>query len=460
MIKQNKPQVSARWVAYQALLRVDRDKAYAGLVLDTALNKSELSARDKRLVTELVYGTIRHQGTLDWLIAQYARKSNKWISARLKPILRLGAYQLLYLTKIPEFAAVHESVKLAKQAGLTKFTGLVNALLRRIAENRDRIQYPDKALDIVRYLSIKYSHPEWIVRIFLDRFGPDETEQLLVLNNQPAPLILRINQLKCSIDHFEQQLTRAKIQVVRNQYAPESLQINQMHGSIQELPGYHEGSFTVQDTASILVSYLVHPKPGQTVVDLCAAPGGKATHLAELMQNQGKLFAVELHPAKAKLIEQTASRLGLTNIQVIIADATRLGTSIKEPVDAVLVDAPCSGLGVLRRKVDIRWKKQPDSIPELVKLQEQLLESAYRILKPGGILVYSTCTLTKEENELQVDRFLKSHPEMKLGLAKDYLPSPAQEMITEQGYYFALPQKHGTDGIFAARMIKKLEDRS
>ncbi|MCX7918609.1 MAG: 16S rRNA (cytosine(967)-C(5))-methyltransferase RsmB [bacterium] len=455
MSKSSTRKPSARLIAYQVLLRVEQDKAYAGLALDSALAKSTLSNRDKRLVTELVYGTIRHQGTIDWLIGQYANKSDKWISLKLKLILRLGAYQLLYLNKIPEFAAVHETVKLAKQSGLTKFAGVVNAVLRRLAEHRDRIEYPDKTVDMVRYLSVKYSHPEWIIRIFLSQFGVSETEHLLAVNNQPAPITLRVNQLKCTVNQVEQLLTQANLDVVKHQYVSNALQISRLPRSIQDLPGYQEGYFTVQDPASILVADLVHPKPGQTIVDLCAAPGGKATRLAELMQNQGKLFAIDLHPKKAKLIEQTAVRLGLTNIKVIVADATRLNEIISEPVDAVLVDAPCSGLGVLRRKVDSRWRKQPTTIPELVRLQERLLESAYQILKPGGVLVYSTCTLTKEENELQVSRFLQLHPDMHLGLAKGYLPSSAVELITKEGYYLALPHKHGTDGIFAARMIKK-----
>ncbi|MDI6784283.1 MAG: 16S rRNA (cytosine(967)-C(5))-methyltransferase RsmB [bacterium] len=454
-MKINNPNLSARELAYQLLLRIERDKSFAGLVVDKALDKTELSARDKRLVTELVYGTIRHQGTLDWVIAQFAKKQKKIISFKLNIILRLGIYQLLYLTKIPAFAATHEMVKIAKQTGLTRYSGFVNALLRRVAENRDRIQYPDKTKDIVKHLAVKYSHPEWMVRIFLDRFGAEETEQLCELNNQPASVILRVNRLKTSVEHLEQILLKKGIRVSRSDYAPEGLIIAQSNSSIRELPGYNEGSFAVQDTASMLVSHLVNPQPGQTVVDLCAAPGGKATHLAELMQNQGKLTAVDLHPGKAKLIDQTAHRLGISIIQVLVADGTKLADKILEPVDAVLLDAPCSGLGVLRRKVDSRWRKEPESIPELVALQNKLLESAYSILKPGGVLVYSTCTLTRDENEPQIERFLALHPELRLENAKDFLPEPAKPMVTKEGYYFAVPHRYHTDGIFGVRMVKK-----
>ncbi|MFB3896466.1 MAG: 16S rRNA (cytosine(967)-C(5))-methyltransferase RsmB [bacterium] len=453
--KPNKNPGNARKVAYQALLRIELDKAYPGLVLDRLLSKTELSNKDKRLVTELVYGTVRRQGTLDWIIAQFAKKQTKSISIKLKLVLRLGIYQLIYLTKIPAFAATHEMVKLAKQSGLSRYAGFVNAILRRVGEYRDQIKYPEKSEGLVEYLAVRYSHPKWIVQLILNRFGEKDTEQLLDLNNQPASVVLRVSRLKSSVDAVEHILLDKKIQVTRSEFAPEGIVINQSEGSVRELPGYQEGWFTVQDTASMLVSHLVNPQPGQTVIDLCAAPGGKATHLAELMQNQGKLIAIDQHPGKANLISQTATRLGISNIQVLVSDGTKIAEQISEPVDAVLLDAPCSGLGVLRRKVDLRWRKKLEAIAELVKLQQQLLESAYRILKPGGILVYSTCTLTEEEDEQQITRFLASHPDMQLEHAVDYLPDSAKSMATESGYYFALPQKHGTDGIFAARMVKK-----
>ncbi|MCL5677321.1 MAG: 16S rRNA (cytosine(967)-C(5))-methyltransferase RsmB, partial [Firmicutes bacterium] len=450
MADEKRDQVGAREVALLALRDVDQGEAYAGVALDRARSRHPLSQRDRSLVTELVYGAVRRQNTLDWAISQAASRPLDKMPAWVRADLRLAAYQLLFLDRIPPSAAVNEAVELAKKYGHAGLAGFVNGVLRGLLRQKDRLPYPDRSKDPVGYLSLRHSHPAWMVRRWLERFGFEGTEALCRINNETPPLVLRPNRLKTNAAGLVRSLEAEGAEAEPAGLVPDAVVLKR-GPSFEELASFQEGLFSVQDEGSMLVGQVLAPPPGETVLDACAAPGGKSTHLAELMGDQGKIIAVDPYEHKLDLIRDNARRLGTHIIVPELGDAREVGGRLAEQAGAVLVDAPCSGLGVLRRRPDARWRKQPEQIEELHRLQLEILEGAAKAVKPGGALVYSTCTIEPEENQGTVAAFLAEHRDFHPDSLKPYLPdSLVGEPGVDQGWLQLLPHVHGTDGFFIA----------
>jgi len=458
---------SPRQLAF-LILRAVQHGAFADVALDKALQQNPISLPDKRLLTELVYGTIRRQRTLDALIDQLGKKKSHQQPPDLRLILHLGLYQLRYLTHIPPSAAVNTTVELAKQHGFTSLSGVVNGLLRqyiRLTTDLLTIQPEGKIdpaiplilpTDLTQRLGILHSFPDWIVANWLDQFGPTETEQLCQWMNQTPAIDLRINHLRTTIEQVESAFQHAGVQTQRMPPLPYALRLVEASGNIQDLPGFQDGWWVVQDCSAQLVSYLVNPQPGETVIDACAAPGGKTTHLAELMADQGIVWACDKTPSRLKKLEQNRDRLHLQSIHIQTGDSRNF-PQFHNQADRVLLDAPCSGLGTLHRHADARWRQTPDSVMQLAQLQTELLNEVAAWVKPGGVLVYATCTLHPAENETQIERFLSVHPDWQL--VPPSPSSPAASFATRSGWCKVLPHQHQMDGFFMAQLKRESEMR-
>ena len=457
MISKN---ISARETALDTIYRVHESESYANLLLPKVLEKSGLSKRDRAFTTELVYGTLRTQGTLDWILSQYASRDLSQIPLRALDILRLGCYQLVFLSRVPAHAVCFEAVELAKKFFHRGMATFVNGLLRTVERRKLELPWPKYEEDPVNFISLKFSHPRWLVRVWAENLGLEETKKLCEANNRRPQITLRTNTLRISRDDLFVVLQEQGLNVEKSSVTSESLIIKDT-GSLSALPQFKEGLFFVQDGSSMIASYVVSPRSGEVIIDSCAAPGGKSTHLAQLMGNRGRIIAVDIHPKRLNLIQENVKRLGTDIVETVQADATKLEDVIelrpllKAKVDRILIDAPCSGLGVLARRPDARWRKSPDQIEELSILQSKLLESAAPFVKSGGVLVYSVCTITHQEGVEVVQGFLRNHPEFVLDDAVPYLP---ESLRLEEPYKWAqlLPHKHGTDGLFIARLVKKL----
>jgi ribosomal RNA small subunit methyltransferase RsmB/transcription antitermination factor NusB len=452
-----KPPRTGREAALRALYDVDVKAAYANLALDHHLSGSGLEGRERALATELAYGVTRRRATLDWAIGQVASRPLEKTDPWVRNILREAVYQILYMDRIPPAAAVDQAVELAKQYGHAGVAKFVNGVLRNLLRQLPELQWPDEAADPVRALAVKFSYPEWLVAQWLERFGPDETVRLLEAGNQVPPLTVRVNRLKATREEAAAALAAEGVRTEPTRHSPQGLVIQDLTSasSLDRLQAMKQGLITVQDESSMLVAAVVNPQPGWTVIDLAAAPGGKSTHLAELMGNQGRVIAVDVHPHKVDLIEDSARRLGTTIVEGVCLDARQVGDAMPERADAVLCDLPCSGLGTLARRPDARWRKNPEDVATLVPLQRAILESAAKALKPGGVLVYSTCTIQKAENQELVESFVADHPEFRFDNIWAYLPETISREGQAEGYVQLLPHVHGTDGFFIARMVKK-----
>jgi 16S rRNA (cytosine967-C5)-methyltransferase len=450
----------ARQLAFKVLREIAGRDAYTDIALDRVLRQEEAQGiaardvvpralRDRALATELVYGCVRRQRTLDTLIDQLGKKPARQQPPDLRLILELGLYQLRYLSQIPAAAAVHISVELAKVNGLTQLSGVVNGMLRQYlratASGTDPLKYP---ADPIQRFGIVHSYPDWVVELWLNQFGEEETEKLCQWFNQPPTLDLRINPLQSSLETVEKEI---ETQISRIPPLPQALRLNGKTGSIQNLPGFQAGKWTVQDASAQLVVHLLEPQPGETVIDACAAPGGKTTHIAELMQDRGIIWACDRVASRLRKVTENAARLRLHCIQTLTGDSRDL-PQFTRSCDRVLVDAPCSGLGTLHRHPDIRWRQTPQKVQELALLQQELLASAATWVKPGGILVYATCTLNPLENEEIVQSFLETHPHWHIDTPSSH--SPAFPFLQPAGWIQILPTQHQMDGFFMVRLKK------
>ena len=439
----------AREAALKILHAVHQQGAYANVALAKELRQGGLSDMDRRFVTELVYGTVKAGETLDWIIKKYLSRPWKKVNPVVQDILRLGTYQLRYMDKIPASAACNESVELTKKFANKGAAGFVNGILRSMAREPEKGAFPSGKGNATVQLALREQHPEWLVRRWIKEFGYDEAEQLCRFNNQQAPLSVRTNTLKTSPSELRLQLVAAGVEVQPSQLVNEGF-ILEEHGALDSLSALQEGYCQVQDESSMLVAHVLSPEPGELVLDVCSAPGGKTTHIAALMENRGRIVACDIYDHKLQRVMENAHRLGIQIIEPRLQDARTIGRDFAGQADRVLVDAPCSGLGVLRRKPDSRWRKTPELIRELPALQLAILESAAEAVKPGGILVYSTCTIAHEENQDVVSSFLQAHQEFVLENAGERLPVPRREAMVQ-----LYPQRDGTDGFFIACMRKK-----
>ncbi|NER82680.1 MAG: 16S rRNA (cytosine(967)-C(5))-methyltransferase [Leptolyngbya sp. SIO1D8] len=446
------PPSSARHLAFDALKDIYRG-GYADVLLNRYLNQRSLSELDKQFATELVYGTVRRKRTLDALIDQLGKKKAHQQPLDLRIILHLGLYQLRYLTQVPESAAVNTSVDLAKAVGKHKLSGVVNGILRQYVRLQQTTPDPlELSGDRNHNIAIRHSYPDWMVDLWQNQLGWDETETLCEWFNRPPVIDLRINLLKTSLVDLAQTFSKAGIETQQLKDFPQLLRLTKHAGSIRQLPGYDEGLWTVQDASAQLVSHLVDPQPGETIIDACAAPGGKSTHLAELMEDQGTIWACDRTTSRLNKVKQNIRRLDLTSIKLLTGDSTTINRFTGQG-DRVLVDAPCSGLGTLHRHADARWRQTPQTVTELTVLQAKLLAQAATWVAPNGILVYATCTLHPAENEIQIAHFLKTYPEWKI------LPPSADEptaaYATPSGWVRLWPHRQNMDGFFMVRLERR-----
>ncbi|OUM99013.1 MAG: 16S rRNA (cytosine(967)-C(5))-methyltransferase [Paenibacillaceae bacterium ZCTH02-B3] len=447
-----------REVAWRVLMRVE-EGAFSGLELGHALERAGLSREDAALATEIVYGTIQRLNTIDWVLAGRVRGWPDRIEPGVRALLRLSYYQLRWLNRVPPYAAVNEAVRLARKHCHPGVAGLVNAVLRGLLRDGVAPPLPEGLSDAER-IALEHSHPLWLVERWIAAYGADTAEAVCRANNEPPRQSARVNPLRATRDRLLEDMREAGLDA-RPSLLSEAGVTAARGGNLAATPWFSAGLITVQDESSMLVAAVADPRPGSVAVDCCAAPGGKATHLAELMEDCGHVIANDAHPRKAELIRRHAERLGLSCIRVMTGDAADLPERLgAETADAVLLDAPCSGLGVIRRKPEIKWNKSERDIAALAELQASLLDRVQALVKPGGVLVYSTCTIAREENEDNVRRFLNRHPAFSLdpawpesvlgplrkaGLAADPFPGMVQ----------LLPHHFGSDGFFIARFRRE-----
>ncbi len=441
--------VSARRAAADILANIDAKGSYGNLELKKYLGSFSLSPLDRGLATELVYGVLRYRLTLDWALGLFLKKDPGGLKPLLRAVLRSGAYQILFLDKIPAAAACSESVRLVKASRFSGFAGLVNAVLRNLARRRDNLPWPPAEGDPEAYLSITYSHPPWMVKRWLGRFSLKEAEGLLRANNTPTPLTFRVQTLRVEGGELKERLAREGFDT-RPGLLPETLRVVAGRGDPAATRAFKTGLFSIQGEVSALAARLLGPQPGELAVDLCSAPGGKATHLAQLMEDRGRVIAGDFHPHRQKLVEAAAKRLGLESIETRVWDARSLPAELRGQAHRVLLDAPCSGLGVIRRKPDLKWHRQPGDFAPLAALQREILSEGVKLLRPEGRLLYSVCTNEPEETEELLAAFLQENPRLQALPLRDALPPGMAacpggaglhlypHLREGEGFYFAL----------------------
>lgn len=438
-----------RLLAWKVLCRVEAG-AKADVALGQALVRAKLTPADRALAVRLVYGTLSWQLYLDHLLAGFCHRPLVNLDPAIRVLLRMALFQICFLDKVPTFAAVDTAVELAKRHRRSAAAGLVNAVLRRAAQGWTGVPLPARARDVAAYLSVRYSHPRWVVEAWLHEYGEEETEQLLRANNEPAPTVLRANRLRTTreslLQAFEQEGTHAK----RGTYSPDAIIVSGFDPARH--PFYAQGLYSVQGEAAQLISYLLAPRADETILDLCAAPGGKTTHLAEMMRNRGRLIAVDSNRRGIERLRRECERLGICIVDAHLSDVRSWRPEPNGAFDRVLLDAPCSGLGTLRQHPEIRWRRTPESIEGLAQLQRQLLNQAALWVRPGGILLYATCTLLRRENEDVVEDFLARQPEFKVTPPGEELPASVRSLIDERGIFRSAPHRHMLDGFFAVRL--------
>lgn len=443
-----------RMIAIRVVERVQRAGAYADLALHHALVQSRIPAADRALATELVYGTLRWRGRLDYLISKALDRDISKLEPLVTSALRVGAYQLFFSDRIPANAAVDEAVRCVRAMGLERATGLVNAVLRRLARDGDSIEFPKLETDPLDYLVHACSLPRWLAERWLKEFGAEEAAELAVTMNEPAPVTLRVNRTKTTREALLPELIQRFPDATLCRYAPDGIILGRKGDAGQD-PTFLAGQISVQDEASQLVVHLLDPQPGERILDTCAAPGTKSAAIAERLNGEGHVLALDRHPRRLQLVGRSIRRLEIGGVATLERDATKSLADLvgDQPFDRILVDAPCSGLGSLRRNPDARWRLRPEDFESLAKIQREILESAAEVLRPGGSLVYSTCTITPEENESVIEGFMATRPDWQIA-PREAAPAVLQELIDEEGFLRLLPHRHDMDGFFAVRLIR------
>ncbi|CAM3414983.1 16S rRNA (cytosine(967)-C(5))-methyltransferase RsmB [Aeromicrobium ponti] len=449
----NQKTKNVRETALELLETIEKSQSYSNLLLNNAIKKNEISQKDIGLLTELTYGTLQRRMTLDFYLNPFL-KGNKKVESWVKQLLRLTLYQMVYLDKIPDRAAIFEAVEIAKRKGHKGISGMVNGVLRNI--QRQGLPSLEQIEDPVERLSIETSHPLWLVRRWVDQLGYEETKKMCEINLTAPLQTARVNEVKASREECLSLLEEEGYEVEASPFIPVAIKC--LRGNLANSQAFKEGLITIQDESSMLVAYALGGNQNETILDACAAPGGKSTHIAENLQNTGQVISLDLHEHKVKLINDNAMRLGLSNIKANALDSRKVQEHYeKGSFDRILVDAPCSGFGVMRRKPDMKYTKKEEDLYHLHKVQRNLLAAVSPLLKKGGILVYSTCTVDKEENQHVVQSFLNESADFEGDISvRERMPKAITPFI--DGYELQiLPQDIGSDGFYIACLRKKVQ---
>ncbi len=447
--------INIRQEAALALEEILCRGGYSSLTVNEYLKKmaEQTEERDRRFFTNLVYTTLDHLPTIDAVVMAHSTTPLKKIKPYLLVCLRMGICQLKYMEGVPDRAAINETVEVVKRSKFRGLAGFVNGVLRAAQRSGCAFAMPDADREPVKALGLGYDMPEWIVALWLRDYGREQTELLLQKMQQPGCVCLRANTLKASAEEIGKRIAE-KVEVCQSETVPEAFYVQHI-GDISKWDLYQEGCIAVQDESSMLAALATGAKPGDRVLDLCAAPGGKSTFMAQMMKDHGQISSRDLHEHRVKLIEENAERLGISCIRAEASDGAVARAEDAEQYDVVLLDAPCSGLGIMRSKPDIKLHHKPEDTEELVQLQRRLLPVAAAAVKPGGTLIYSTCTLNKQENDEQVEWFLKKYPNFMLKDLENRLPSLPECDRLWRKHLTLWPKAGGHDGFFVARLEKE-----
>jgi len=445
----------ARSCAVKIICRCERTDSYLEKLIDAELKNDSLNDFDKALLNEISHGVIRWMRRLDWFLNGFYRGNYEKCLPEVRNAMRVALYQILFLNKIPYSAAVNEAVEFIKRIHGEKHAGVVNGLLRTIIRTLENLVWPTREIDEVNYLGIIQSHPNWMVRRWINRFGFDEAVKLCEENNKRPVMSLRVNSLKISNGDFENYLKEKNLYYKNGNYLDNFFTTKTM-SKIYTDELFRQGFFSVQDESAGLVARLMDPHKEDLIIDVCSAPGGKTSHMSELMNNEGQIIAVEKYLSRMEVMGKNLERLGVKNVKKLHDDICQPGSKeLKETLlgkaDIVLVDAPCSGLGVLSKKPDIKWKRVLEDIIKLQKLQIEILENSVKYLKPSGVLVYSTCTTEAEENMEVVNMFLSNHTEFSIDNAGKYV---SEKVVNKDGCIELFPHIHNVDGAFSVRLVR------
>lgn len=434
------------------LEQIEKNQSYSNLLLNNVIKKNQIATKDIGLLTELTYGTLQRKMTLDYYLEPFIKNPKK-LENWVKQLLRMTLYQMLYLDKIPDRAAIHEAVEIAKKRGHKGISGMVNGVLRSL--QREGIRDMDEIKDEVERLSIETSHPTWLVRRWIEQFGYNKAKEMCEINLTAPMQTARINTNKITREACIKRLSEEGFQVEESVVVPEAIKC--LKGNLAHSESFREGLITIQDESSMLVAYALGIEQNETILDACAAPGGKSTHIAEKLEETGQVISLDLHEHKVKLINENAVRLGLTNIETKAMDSRKVQEEFEgKTFDRILLDAPCSGLGVMRRKPDMKYTKKEEDLNRLQSIQLQLLDSVTPLLKPGGTLVYSTCTIDRSENDEVVTSFLQKHIDFEGDLSViERMPKAIQPLMTDFQLQI-FPQDFGSDGFYIASLRKKV----
>lgn len=442
-----------RQLVLETLLETDNKGEYINVVLKGVLDKyNYLDGKKKAFIKKLATGCLERKIELDYVIDGVSKtKTNK-----MKPVIRLimemGVYQILYMDNVYDTAACNLAVNLAKKKGFHGLTGFVNGVLRTVCREKENIVYPKKEDDFIKYASVRYSMPEWIVTLWCEQYGETITETMLQASLQDNPVTVRMNENLAgyAVKDLVEKWTAAGVKVTQSEYLPYAYALSG-GSAVQDLAGYEDGYFTVQDVSSMLVCECAGIKYGQTVIDICAAPGGKTMHAATKLQGTGKVYSCDVSEYKTARIEENIRRMGLTNVEVRVADATQLTEEFVEVADVVLADVPCSGLGVLGKKADIKYRLSEAQLKEIVELQRKILANGYQYVKKGGILLYSTCTVNKEENNANVKWMTENLP-LEVVSVTECLPEKLKPEVGKDDTLQLFKGVHACDGFYIAKL--------
>lgn len=438
--------IASREVAFKVLLDIWENQAYSNLSLNKHIKEFD-AYNDENFIREIVYGVLENQLYIDYIIGKMSKIKLGKIHKHIFIILRMGIYQMVFMDGVPDRASVHESVELAKKYGNKGSRGFVNGMLRNFSRNKEKLSEVE-AKDKVKNLSIKYSHPVWMVNYFIDEFGYEFAESLCISNNEKPNFTIRVNQIENNKEDLKMKLLDQDFEIRDSKYAENSLIIDNPKNIISSTE-YKNGLFSVQDESSSLVGEVMNPEKGSSVLDLCAAPGGKTMHIAEKMNNEGEIIASDIHSHRVNLIKENAKRLKVTIVKTDVEDAMEYNHDYKDRFDYCLVDAPCSGLGTIRRNPEIKLSKDSNDINSLVEMQKSIINNAKNYVKKDGVLIYSTCTVGSKENDEVVNDFLKNNNNFEL------IDIKLKNIEAKDKFLKLYPNIHGTDGFFIAKMIRK-----